>query len=201
MLPICTKSQTSNNYICDDRSFDCKFPPFMSWPSSVWRRNYRRKKTVQYNWCNMYQTWRRVRSSFTIVYNSSSPTHKNIEVPSTQPCCLLNIQYWGQLFRPERSSSGRRLKTNEDKIIKFSYKGRLSGIPLGLQWDSSNMAYICHITGISLAFLIHSEFLLVLYCGAVVEALRYKTGRSRDWFSMELLEFLIDIILPATVWP
>ena len=34
-----------------------------------------------------------------------------------------------------------------------------------------------------------------------VEALRYKAGRSRVRFPMVSLEFFIDIILPAALWP
>jgi uncharacterized membrane protein len=36
---------------------------------------------------------------------------------------------------------------------------------------------------------------------AVIEAPRYKTGRSRDRFPVVSLEFFIDIILPVTLWP
>ena len=35
----------------------------------------------------------------------------------------------------------------------------------------------------------------------LVEALRYKPGRLRVQFLMVSLEFFIDIILPAALWP
>jgi hypothetical protein len=35
----------------------------------------------------------------------------------------------------------------------------------------------------------------------LVQALRYKPGRSRVRFSMESLEFFSDLILPVALWP
>jgi hypothetical protein len=60
---------------------------------------------------------------------------------------------------------------------------------------NSQLKYFCDISNLG------STLTTGVRGSTVVEALWYKPERSRDRFPMVPLEFFIDIILPATLWP
>ena len=64
-----------------------------------------------------------------------------------------------------------------------------------------NLLYIYKNKKVGNTFYFEYTFLMGHAVAQLVEALRYKSERSRVQFPVVSMEFFIDIILPAALWP